>query len=304
MTLIVEPSLAQPPGVRGAPAEITARSAIIPHVLLLGGQDAPDTRQLLHRFGRHIDADWPRHQVSALAWPTPARSAALESASCQLLRVQADPRPERHAASGGWLPDGWDAALARGVTRAVAALDARMHVENGQPRGLLSRGVYTFTRFSVDALYGELGRELVELTVMALSEASYDVLLAHSFGGTLALRAAWELSTRGMSARPFEIMALGTSSGHAVVRSPLWKDIPRDAAGRICLPPCVRRYRHFHSRTDAFVAAPAPPTQFADVEQVEVRTRGFAQRGRGHALRDYLAAPEVKSAVRDALTRR
>jgi hypothetical protein len=225
----------------------------------------------------------------------------LESASCQSLRAHAVSRPELHAARAGWLPDSWDAALARSVTRAVAALDARMHVEHGQPLGLLSRGVYTFTRFSVDALYGRLGRELVELTVMALCEAKYDVLLAHSFGGTLALRAAWELSARGVAVRPFEIMALGTMSGHAVVRSPLWDGIPRDGAGRILLPACVLRYRHFHSRTDACVAAPALPTQFAGVEQIEVRTRGFAQRGLGHALRDYLAAPEVKRALGDVL---
>ena len=293
MTGYIEPSLAL--SAQGASTPGARR----PHVLLLGGQDAPDAQQLLRRYARHSSADWPEHELRALAWPTYSRGAALVRAD-----DAASPAGNTRArACRSWLPGRLDQLAAAGVTRAVAALDRRMHVVDGRARGLLSRAVYLFTRFSVDALYGPLGRELVELTLSALHGKPYSVIVAHSFGGTMALRAAWELTLRGLPAPRLEILALGTSSGCAVVRSPLWHGIPRDSAGCIALPPCVRSYRHFYSRSDAFVAAPALPKQFAGIELTEVQTGRFTQRGFGHALGDYLSAPAFRAALRAALLR-
>jgi hypothetical protein len=170
----------------------------------------------------------------------------------------------------------------------------------------MSYAVYCFTRFSVDALYDrdEFGNELIKLATHALasscckSRATQPTLIvAHSFGGTLALRSAWELVRSGRTTeRQFHLVTLGTACGPMVVESPMFAPLPRDR-GCIVLPANVLTWQHFYSGSDALVAAPALPYAFRGVQMQRVDTGRFLTRGRGHALVAYLRTPEVTRAL-------
>jgi hypothetical protein len=280
----------------------------LPHVVLFGGQDAPPTAALTRRWTKALRASLPRHRLSVLAWPRPARDHAARRAQLQLVTIElldssavqtAHRRQRRRSCL-----DGYAALL---VKNSVAWLELRTGCDaGGVPRDLLSRQVYRYTRFSVDALYDRaaFGAELIALAGSALESQRVDLVVAHSFGGTLALRAAWQLWDAGDRRTRFHLITLGTASGPMVVNAPMWASVPRDARGRIIPPPNVTSWQHFFSLADALVAAPALPRRFAGVAMQAVDTGRFLARGHAHALSSYLATAEVSNAVRALLSER
>jgi hypothetical protein len=272
----------KPHGETGATRPRTRR----PRVLLLGGQDAPTAEQLEGRWRAHVRDHWPAHDVRVVVWP---RHAAPPPAR------KAQARREAHGCERPW----FDVLAARWACACIERMELRMRVSTqGEPEDCLSRAIYHFTRFSVDALYNReaLGDRLVGATLAALRAEPIDVIVAHSFGGTIALRAAWELASSSEVARDFSLITLGSSSGPMVVNSPMLERLPRRDA-RICRPRTLRSWQHFFSESDALVAAPALPRAFAGVQLVRVETGRFLCRSRGHALSRYLAAPEVEAAI-------
>jgi hypothetical protein len=186
------------------------------------------------------------------------------------------------------------------VASIVGWLDATMRVSlDGRPLSWRSRLVARFTPFSLDVLYDRagIGARAQRLALAAL-RGRPDVVVGHSFGGTLALVAAWALWNAGDRSTRFTLITLGSSCGPTVVRSPLLASIPRTADGKIALPPNVRSWLHFYSENDAIVAAPARPHAFAGVEQIAVDSGPFALENPAHALSAYLNVPEVVGSVR------
>jgi hypothetical protein len=214
----------------------------------------------------------------------------------------------RHGSSTqGWI----DRRVSGFTTRTVRELEARMQcARNGQPRDLMSFAAYLFTRFSVDALYDrdEFGNRLIKLATRALASSCCQsrptqatLIVAHSFGGTLALRAAWELVRTGQTTeRQFHLVTLGTACGPMVIESPMFAPLPREA-GCIVLPANLLTWQHFYSDSDALVAAPALPYAFKGVRIQRVDTGRFLTRGRGHTLPAYLRTPEVTHALAQML---
>ncbi|MEY4576264.1 MAG: hypothetical protein RL701_967 [Pseudomonadota bacterium] len=288
-----------------APALTTDPLLRKPHVLLLGGQDAPSAARLQRDWCAHMVAALPAHRLSTVSWQMPAADGgggALSSVitSCELdAQALKTAQRIRHA----WLPEALDRSVAAWVTGVVAHLDTAMHIVDRRPNDLRSQFVYRFTRFSVDALHDREGRGAA-LSCLALRalELQPDVIVAHSFGGTLALRAAAELSEYGD--RPLRLITLGTNCGRTVTTSPMFADSARTTSGRLRLPRALERWQHFYSSTDAIVGAPALPHEWDDVEIRKVDTGAFTRRGFGHALRDYLATSEVTTAVAGCLKAR
>jgi hypothetical protein len=278
----------------------------LPHVVLLGGQDAPPTAALTRRWTRA--ASLPPHRLSVLAWPRSshdhdARRAQLQLDSTELLDESAVPTARRRQRRHSYLDD----YAAQLVNACVTWLELRMGCDAaGVPRDLLSRQIYRYTRFSVDALYDRaaFGAELIALAGAALASQPVDLVVAHSFGGTLALRTAWQLWAAGDRRTRFHLITLGTASGPMVVNAPMWASIPRDARGRIVPAPNLLSWQHFFSLADALVAAPALPRGFAGVAMQAVDTGRFLARGHAHALSSYLATAEVSNAVGALLSKR
>jgi pimeloyl-ACP methyl ester carboxylesterase len=189
-----------------------------------------------------------------------------------------------------------DARLASWVSGCVAWLDERMHFDaQGRTLDPLSWMVDRFTQFSTAALYdrASFGSRLCALTVGVLESQRVDLVVAHSFGGTIALRAAWQLA----QGPQFRLITLGTASGPTVVRSQMFGAVPR-SRGKIALAPSIARWQHYVSLTDGFVGQAMLPHGFDRVELARVATGAFVAPGRGHALSAYLAAPEVLQAIR------
>jgi hypothetical protein len=186
----------------------------------------------------------------------------------------------------------------------MAYLDAHMQLDaQGLPHGLPSRLVHHFSRFSIEAMYNREGRgdALVAHATDALRRAPVDLLVAHSFGGTLALRAAWELWMRGERTRRFTLITLGTGSGPTVAHSPMLSVLPRTSRGQIARLPNLHAWHHFWSPTDVLVGASMLPREFDGVSLHRVDTGPLSPRA--HALSSYLAATEVVERVRSALSR-
>ena len=278
----------------------------LPHVLLLGGQDVPTTDQLIRRWRRALAPILPDHRLTVVQWP---RTAGGRAGLTQTLTILFDPqraadRPRASAHGNTLLADlshRSDRLASQSIARVVRWLDERMRVDQrGQPAGELSRLVYAFTRFSVDALYDRRGAsaELLSLVRRALLAESVQLVVAHSFGGTLALRALWELgATPANASASFSLVTLGSASGPTVVHSRLLAGMKDADTGRIRRPRRLARWQHFYSTSDALVAAPALPLAFEGVELEQVDTGPFLSRGRGHALASYLETPEVQRAI-------
>lgn len=255
------------------------------------------------RVGAHL----PAHHLTIIAWPKTPRTAAWPAVE----RVYVDPTfawtsssaPSSRRAS--W-PE-FDARIAGWVSGCVAWLDEHTRFdEHGEPANWLSSRVDRFTDFSTAALYerGAFGTALCERTLAALCEEPIDLVVAHSFGGTVALRSAWYLAH--VAELPpvhgqFQLITLGTASGPTVTRSLMFGSVPR-RGDKIALSPCIARWQHFVSPSDAFVGQGMLPRGFDGVEQVNVQTGAFIGPGRGHALSAYLATPEVLHAIQGALT--
>jgi hypothetical protein len=192
--------------------------------------------------------------------------------------------------------------VARRLTAIMAYLDANMRLDaSGLPLGLPSRLVHHFSRFSMEAMYDCDGRgaALVARAVEALRSAPVELIVAHSFGGTVALRAIWELWQQGERERRFTLITLGTASGPTVARSPMLSVLPASTSKRIAPLPNLRAWHHFWSPNDVFVGASMLPRDFEGVELHCVDTGRLSPRA--HALSSYLAAPEVVECLRVAL---
>jgi hypothetical protein len=278
---------------------VSERSLPLPHVLLLGGQDTPSCDRLVGCWTARCGAQLPSHQRSAVAWPPHVRTE-IGTGSEQRMVQRGRSRPVKLPAR---LPRVLERPLARGVTGLVRYLCENLRLDpDGQPRGLSARLVHHLSRYSMDVMYNRhgLGDQLLARTVEALLAEPIDLIVAHSFGGTIALRAAWELWQRGERGRELALVTLGTASGSTVAQSPLLRPLPRSASGQIARLPNLRSWQHFWSANDVFVAAPMLPLAFEGVELREVDTGRLSPRA--HALSAYLAAPDVVSSLRALMT--
>lgn len=286
--------------------------AALPRIVLFGGQDAPTIEQLVSRWWFGIARELPPHQLCVAAWPrghgdlqrhaTMVRTTIWSDRESDAA-LSCEPSAPHDSSTRSWI----DRRVSGLATRTVRELETRMQcARNGQPGDLMSHAVYLFTRFSVDALYDRdaFGNTLINLATRALassccksSSTRATLIVAHSFGGTLALRAAWELVRSGQTTeRQFHLVTLGTACGPMVVESPMFAPLPRER-GCIVLPSNLLTWQHFYSESDALVAAPALPNAFNGVRMERVDTGGFLTRGRGHALPAYLRTPEVTRAL-------
>lgn len=267
-----------------------------PHVVLLGGQDAPSAQVLQERWKRSLSGLLPRHDLTVIQWPNPRTGcpSALE-------RAEILPSPSRAATRARKRQGPFDRIAAHTARRVIRGLDKYVRFDcQGRARSLFGRAIYHYTKFSVDALYdrGGFGSALVSLAAQALSESHVDLVVAHSFGGTIALRAAWALQERRSKSAPFALLTLGTASGYTVERAPMFAPFwsTRDQRG-IMRSQQVASWQHFYSKSDAIVGSGQMPRSFLGVDLVNVHTGRFLQRGFGHALSGYLAAPAVRSAI-------
>jgi hypothetical protein len=264
---------------------------------LFGGQDTPKLSQLAARWRLGCGAALPQHRPILVEWPRDANSVGrVGEASIETSSSAGIPKPIRTRAGGPF-----EDAVARALTGIIRTTDERLQfLPDGRPANGLARAVDHFARYSLSVLYDRdgLAGAVLETATKALRAHCPDVIVAHSFGGTIALRAAWELWREGQRGLDFCLVTLGTASGPTVVRSPLFRDVPRSREGRLALPPNVRNWYHFWSRNDVWVAAPSLPHQFEGVTQIEVDTGPLALRGRPHALVSYLRAPEVFACLR------
>lgn len=289
-----------------SPIGSSQASARLPRVVLFGGQDSPSEERLERCWRKSCDGLLPHHRLKAVAWPargplssTVDRSAGAEHDSARKRPgVAGNPRKARVCGKLGpmglRLQGVLERPLARALTAVMTYLDANMRLDaQGHPHGLPSRLVHHYSRFSMDAMYNRdgLGDALVGRAVEELRRAPVDLLVAHSFGGTVALRAAWELWMRGERDRRFTLITLGTASGPTVARSPMLSGLPRTPLGQISRLPNLTSWHHFWSPTDVLVGASMLPRDFQGVELHCVDTGPLSRRA--HALSSYLAAPEV-----------
>jgi hypothetical protein len=269
------------------------------HIVLLGGQDTPSLQSLRERWKRSMSGVLPCHDLTVVEWPNPfigrskGKLERVEVASTLPLTAAG-----RSAAQQGLL----DRIAARAVREVIAGLDKHVRFDSqGRAQSVLGHAIYSFTQFSVDALYdrGGLGQALLELAEQALCESHVDLVVAHSFGGTVALRAAWALQERGTKLAPFGLLTLGTASGYTVERAPMFAAY-RNARG-IERSQQISSWQHFYSKSDAVVGGGQMPRAFLDIEIVKVHTGPFLRRDRAHGLSRYLATPAVRSAIGDAV---
>jgi hypothetical protein len=279
----------------------------LPSIVLFGGQDTPTIEQLVSRWWYGIARALPSHQLCVAAWPRGIHDAQQGELERTTIWSDSDRdaarRIQRDFSNRGWI----DRRLSGLATKTIRELEVRMRcLRSGDPDDLMSRAIYYFTRFSVDALYDRdaFGTKVIDLAARALmssccttTSARPTLIVAHSFGGTLALRAAWELVRSGKnSGRQFHLVTLGTACGPMVVESPMFEPLPRED-GRVVRPDNLLSWQHFYSDSDALVAAPALPYAFKGVQMQRVNTGRFLTRGRGHALPNYLRTPEVTRAL-------
>ncbi len=274
-----------------------------PSVCVFGGQDTPSIDKLMSRWHRACGGRLPPHVQVAVQWPRQASHEAGRGPCVGHARVVGElaglppkPRPRR----AEWA---LETRLSRMMTAVVEGVDARLRFQDGgAPQNLLASGISRFADFSLRVLYDRegLGSAVMALATSVLRAHTPRLIVAHSFGGTIAWRAAWQLWLAGEREFSFSLITLGTSSGPTVLRSPLFRDLPRTSSGELAAPPNLRSWRHFWSRNDVWVAAPALPRRFQGVSMYEVETAPLFS-GRAHALSAYLAAPEVLLAARSAL---
>jgi hypothetical protein len=292
---------ATPAGAHRSRLTLSCEPGSRPHVLLLGGQDAPNAEQLKRRWVTRIAALLPAHRLTILAWPRSPLTAAwpeLEQLDIEPALVWTTSAPSSRRA----LWPALDAGLAACASGCVAWLDERMRFDpRGKTADPLSWIVDRFTHFSTAALYDRdgFGSRLCERTANVLTTQRIDLVVAHSFGGTIALRTAWQLAQAGVPDQ-FRLITLGTASGPTVVRSRMFQGLPR-CRGKVALAPCIARWQHCVSASDGFVGQASLPHGFDRVEIVRVQTGAFVAPGRGHALSAYLATPEVLQAIRAGL---
>jgi len=274
-----------------------------PHVLLLGGQDTPTAKQLLRRWRHAVGWRLPSHRVSTFQWPREPGAAPPALMTLDAHEASRALRRQRSAPPEETFPAWLDRAAYRGATRALAVADRLVRVdEKGKPAGTVSRIVYRYARYSIDALYDRagLGSALVALAKQALGAAHFDLVVAHSFGGTLALRAAWELDEGAPGFPRIDLITLGTASGPTIARSKLLQPM-RGRDGRLAKPRPLSSWSHFYSPSDAFLGAPSLPAAFDGVSVRAVDTGRFLRPGFGHALYDYLSTGPVFEAIRKRL---
>lgn len=274
----------------------------LPHVVLFGGQNHPPLTRLVGCWRSRCAALLPPHRLSVVAWPTLDGQRAGEHTEVLMLDTEAR---RRTRAPIRRMPRWLGRKLGRIVTAFVAWLDARMRVSaDGTPENWPSRFTCQFIRYTVAVLYGNsaLNGELIELAIQTLGERPVDVVIGHSLGGTIALLAAHEMHQRDERFPPFDLITLGTSSGPAITRSPWLQRLPRTPDGRIALPAGIRSWTHVWSASDALVAAPSLPVEFAGVDLAEVDTGVFSFENHAHALGAYLAVPEVLAMIRSRIT--
>jgi hypothetical protein len=273
------------------------------HVVLLGGQDTPDLQSLRERWKRSMSSVLPAHDLTVVEWPNPFTGRH----GGKIERVEIMPAPPLPAARLNRDKDkpqgSLDRIAARAVRTVIGGIDKYVRFDSqGRARSLFGRAIYRFTQFSVDALYdrGGLGRALLDLAQEALSESHVDLVVAHSFGGTIALRAAWALQEQPSAKRaPFRLLTLGTASGYTVERAPMFASY-RSARG-IERSREIASWQHFYSKSDAVVGGGQMPRAFLDIDIVKVHTGPFLRRDRGHGLSRYLATPAVRGAIEQAV---
>jgi hypothetical protein len=285
----------------------TQCDARAPTVLVVGGMDTLPTPRILATWvAASGEASLPDHRVVVatllrgrddpsrsphpleLAVELPARASGRDSAPT--VRYSRAERVARRVAT----------SLMRWADERAA------YDDSGVASNLVGAAMGGAIALPLKYLYDPRHESAQRARIMALlAEPRLTTIVGCSFGGSVALDCLIRAFHAGAFARErrLQLLTLGTNLGQILTRSSLYRGLPRDVHGKIALPPNVR-WKHFVSASDVFVGASARPRAFSGCEQVEVETGPLLvwPPNRAHGMGRYLATPEVRQALREALS--
>jgi hypothetical protein len=276
-----------------------------PRVLVIGGMDSPPTPRMLATWtSASARAALPDHRV-LLA--TLLRSHEDPMRSAHPLELAADvPRRSTAGRAPGYRFRTGERWARRTATKLMRWADEHAEYDDaGRAQNWIGERMAGPIALPLKYLYVPSHEACQRARVLALlADPRVSTIVGCSFGGSIALDCLIRFHADGLlpASRPIRLLTLGSNLGCILTRSRLYRALPRDARGKIAVPPCVR-WQHFVSPSDVFVGASARPRMFSGCEEVEVETGPLLvwPPNQAHAMARYLATPEVREALHDAL---
>ncbi|HEX5661472.1 MAG TPA: hypothetical protein VFX59_29990 [Polyangiales bacterium] len=279
-----------------------------PSVLVLAGMDTPPTPRMLATWtAASAQASLPDHRV---VLSTLLRSREDPARSLSPLELAVDVpqrRVTRHASRYRYRrAERW---ARRNATKLMRWADEHAEYDQaGRPLNWIAARMAPPIRLPFKYLYDPSHEAQQRARVLALvSDPHVTTIVGCSFGGSIALDCLIRFYAEGLlpTSRTIRLLTLGSNLGSILTRSKLYRSLARDADGKIAVPTSVR-WQHFVSPSDVFVGAHARPHRFNRCEQIEVETGPLLAwpLNQAHGVGRYLATPEVRHALHEALQTR
>lgn len=219
-----------------------------PVVYLVGGQDCPTPKRLFEIINSYGRKWWPKFDLNVVSWRTPRKLVVNDfSPASNLVALPMKTSPVR----------AFVAALVSGF---LAMVDPFMWFDkDGEGMNFASRRIGAFVKWTTRLLYMPIHSDesvfphTVTRLALALPRSGRVVVLAHSTGGNIALRACWALWEAGFRDVEFSLITMGGYFGHFHHRSTVFMHDKHKRNGLVVPPPNVR-WTHFWSKGDALIA--------------------------------------------------
>jgi pimeloyl-ACP methyl ester carboxylesterase len=279
---------------------------LAPSVLVIAGMDAPPTPRMLATWTAACSA-LPDHRV-VLA--TLLHNFDDSSRCAYPLELAADvPQRGRSVEAPSYRYRCGERLARRTVTALMRWADERAEYdEDGRARNWIGERMAGPIALPLKYLYDPAHEARQRARVLALlRDPRVTTVVGGSFGGSIALDCLIRFRAEGLlpASRKIRLLTLGSNLGCILTRSRLYRALPHDAHGKIAVPHNVH-WQHFVSPSDVFVGASARPRGFGSCEQIEVETGPLLvwPPNQAHAMGRYLATPQVRQALQDALQTR